>query len=407
MGAEQSSHEGGHSTKSGGMSSLFPDPLSVHAAHYQAHPSRDGTGGGRSVSTLQRERDRRPAPQEETQATTAQRSHSTLRQRDHPTTQAPREEEREEGEEEEEELPREVGGVPIIVRVRPRRQRPHGIVELTHDDQHIRINFDKLPEIQEAEPPPPTAEELAALEEERNRVASPVYYGRQAYMDRCSPTSPNLKRFDSFVSHHVFFHSGASEASAGSFDGFSFSGRSPMKGPRRRGELSPDSPSGFVKLTHPNFEDYAHSVASSSVSEHLNYYHESSSGQGSGAATPPRRPPRESQREMDRSMSWVDDLGGAAHVDPTGSPPRAPLLDLPPRKKPKRSTNVNDSAVDNPNPSRASHTPPNLNEKKTKRGGQAKKESELKNSKTKSSVQNDDKWSSTSDEFFEDSDMDL
>ncbi|CAD2213688.1 hypothetical protein AGDE_15835 [Angomonas deanei] len=92
-------------------------------------------------------------------------------------------------------LPVEEKGVPIVIRVRPRPKLPQGVVQVKHLNRQFRINFDKLPEIPEADPPPPTAEELAALEEERNRVASPLYYGRAQYQKRSLTKSASTVSF--------------------------------------------------------------------------------------------------------------------------------------------------------------------------------------------------------------------
>lgn len=85
-------------------------------------------------------------------------------------------------------------GVPIENRVRPRRHLPRGTLLVHHEDTQIRINFRQLGEVPTAEPPPPTAEELQRMEEAKNRIASPEFYGRAEYAERraSAPNSPEV-----------------------------------------------------------------------------------------------------------------------------------------------------------------------------------------------------------------------
>ncbi|CCW69857.1 unnamed protein product [Phytomonas sp. Hart1] len=78
----------------------------------------------------------------------------------------------------------EIVGVTIENRVRPRARLPRGVVVVPHEDERVYIDFRKLPEVPEAEPPPPTEEELRRIMEEKNRVASPEFYGRSEYIER-------------------------------------------------------------------------------------------------------------------------------------------------------------------------------------------------------------------------------
>ncbi|CCW63910.1 unnamed protein product [Phytomonas sp. EM1] len=80
----------------------------------------------------------------------------------------------------------EIVGVPIENRVRPRARLPRGVVVVPHEDEEVYIDFRKLPEIPEAEPPPPTEEELRRIMEEKSRVASPEFYGRSEYIEHHS-----------------------------------------------------------------------------------------------------------------------------------------------------------------------------------------------------------------------------
>lgn len=83
---------------------------------------------------------------------------------------------REEGE------PEQLPGLPIEVRVRPRRRWPKKkVVLMAPEMRRIELQFHEDAHIPDAEPPPLTAEERAKLEAKLVRVASPLVYGRADY----------------------------------------------------------------------------------------------------------------------------------------------------------------------------------------------------------------------------------
>lgn len=104
-------------------------------------------------------------------------------------------------------------GVAIENRIRPRNQVPRGTVVVRHENQQIRIDFSQLPEIPEAEGPPLTEEEMAQLEWEMNRVASPEFYGRAEYLQELRNSLCGTPHFLAQLRQNRHFSSAASDAS--------------------------------------------------------------------------------------------------------------------------------------------------------------------------------------------------
>ncbi|KAG5495926.1 hypothetical protein JIQ42_02805 [Leishmania sp. Namibia] len=77
-----------------------------------------------------------------------------------------------------------VEGIPIEARVRPRRNLPRARVVVQYGGQDVCLDFRRVERVPQAGPPPLTLEEKQRLEDERNRIASPEFYGRADYEER-------------------------------------------------------------------------------------------------------------------------------------------------------------------------------------------------------------------------------
>lgn len=86
--------------------------------------------------------------------------------------------------------PEKLQGLPIEVRVRPRRHLPRGkVVLLTQNAERIELRFRRDARIPHAAPPPLNPEDRAKLLAQLRRVASPIAYGRASY----TATSPRRR----------------------------------------------------------------------------------------------------------------------------------------------------------------------------------------------------------------------
>ncbi|KAK7197065.1 hypothetical protein NESM_000650600 [Novymonas esmeraldas] len=135
-----------------------------------------------------------------------------------------------------------VDGVPIEARVRPRRNLPRGRVVVTNGDQDVCLDFSGVERVPQAGPPPLTHEEKQRLEDERNRVASPEYYGHAEYEFRraSNRSSPNVLLSSSLL-HELQRQYGAASASGHAFTPFAGDGSV------RSMSFRPGSPAGSAR----------------------------------------------------------------------------------------------------------------------------------------------------------------
>ncbi|GET91200.1 hypothetical protein, conserved [Leishmania tarentolae] len=94
-----------------------------------------------------------------------------------------------------------VEGIPIEARVRPRRNLPRDRIVVHHGGQDVYLDFRGVERVPQAGPPPLTLEEKQRLEDERNRIASPEFYGCSEYEGRRSSDTktPNMRLSSSLL----------------------------------------------------------------------------------------------------------------------------------------------------------------------------------------------------------------
>lgn len=115
----------------------------------------------------------------------------------------------------EEEPPEKLQGIPIEVRVRPRRRLPRGkVVLLGPSAERIELRFKPDARIPQAAPPPLNPQDRARLISHLRRVASPIAYGRASYVTISRSTSPRYPSPHPHSSAHLS-HSYDRSASGG------------------------------------------------------------------------------------------------------------------------------------------------------------------------------------------------
>lgn len=149
-----------------------------------------------------------------------------------------------------------VEGVTIENRIRPRRNLPRGRVVVHNGEQDVCLDFSGVQRVPQAGPPPLTEEEKQRIEDERNRIASPDFYGTAEYEHRraSNTNTPNVLLSSSLLQElqRQYCASGNTSvrafnayASEGSVGSMSFRPGSPAGSVRRarRGQRSP-TPNG-------------------------------------------------------------------------------------------------------------------------------------------------------------------